>query len=92
MFRESVHSLRCPKYAPNFHRSLHSPLVRAGLLQVSPILVVDGFHLALVELLEGDDAVAVAVHLLRRAAVGRYPLPLKWFIGWGKDGKSWGKC
>ena len=38
----------------------------ARRLHVSPIVVIDGFHLALVEFLKGHPAIAVAVHLLRR--------------------------
>ena len=42
-------------------------------LHVSPIVVIDGFQLAFVELLKGHPAIAVAVHLLVAAGGVGFP-------------------
>ena len=55
---------------------------RAKRLHVSPIVVIDGFHLALVEFLKGHPAIAVAVHLLSPFN----PPEMAHFMG-----KKWGK-
>ena len=70
-----------PQYPQYPLRHWRQTMPCARRLHVSPIVVIDGFHLALVEFLKGHPAIAVAVHLLRRN-----PSEMAHLMG-----KRWGK-